>query len=341
MTLRILIAGGYGVVGSHIARHIRAAGHDIELILGGRNPDQGQALAEDLGTATTIHLDVADPASGLAALGRVDLIVSALKDPADALIDVALRLGAAHIGITKTADQIAPVLFATRDARPRRPIVLLGHWQAGVMTLAATTTAHHFARVDLIETAALYDPLDPIGPMTAGDSEGFFGRALLRQAGAWNWVDPEPNARVVARRDQAGFDALPMAVLDLPSLAAMTQAPDIRFDLGLGESLGTQAGGAASHDIYIDMTGELLSGGGGTVRTTISDPRGQAHLTALGVLVVLERVLGLDGRPPAEGGLVGPETLVAGDQAVARLGAFGVRIDHQVTDVPAPTATES
>lgn len=334
MTPRILIAGGYGLVGGHIARHIRAAGHDAELLLAGRNPELGEALAQELGQARAIRLDVANPEPALAELGPIDLIISALKDPADALIDAALRAGVAHIGITKTCDEVGPVLFATRDANPRRPIVLLGHWQAGVMTLVAMKTAERFARVETIETAALYDALDPIGPMTAGDSDGFFGRALLRRAGAWLWVDPEPNARHVSRGDQPGFDALPMAVLDVASLASVTGAADVRFDLAVGESLGTLAGGVASHDIYIDMTGVLLSGQRGRVRTVVSDPRGQAQLTALGVLVITERLLGLDGRPRGEGGLFGPETLVSADQAISRFEAFGVRIDHQIMDVP-------
>ncbi|WP_340644807.1 hypothetical protein [Phenylobacterium sp.] len=332
MTLRILIAGGYGLVGGHIARHIRAAGHDAELLLAGRNPELGEPLAQELGHARAIRLDVANPGPALADLGAIDLIISALKDPADALIDAALRAGVAHIGITKTCDELGPVLFATRDARPRRPIVMLGHWQAGVMTLVAMKAAESFAHIETVETAALYDSLDPIGPMTAGDSEGFFGRALLRRAGAWLWVDPEPNGRHVSRRDQSGFDALPMGVLDVASLAAMTGAADVRFDLAVGDSLGTQAGGVASHDIYIDMTGVLLSGRRGRVRTVISDPRGQAQLTAVGVLVIAERVLGLDGRPRAEGGLCGPEALVSADQAISRFQAFGVRIEHHPMD---------
>lgn len=332
MTPRILIAGGYGLVGGHIARHIRAAGHDAELLLGGRNPELGEALARELGHARAIRLDVANPAIALAEQGPLDLIISALKDPADALLEAALRAGVAHIGITKTCDELGPVLFATRDARPRRPIVLLGHWQAGVMTLVAMKAAERFARVETIETAALYDPLDPVGPMTAGDSEAFFGRALLRRAGAWVWVDPEPNGRHVPRSGQDGFDAMPMAVLDVASLAAVTAATDVRFDLAVGESLGTQAGGVASHDIYVDLAGVLPSGRRGRVRTVISDPRGQAQLTALGVLVIAERVLGLDGRARAEGGLCGPETLVSADQAIARFQAFGVRIDHQPVD---------
>jgi len=62
---RVVIVGGYGLVGGFVARHIRAAGHDVDLMLAGRNPQQGKALARELGAAT-LRLDVNDPAAGLA-----------------------------------------------------------------------------------------------------------------------------------------------------------------------------------------------------------------------------------------------------------------------------------
>jgi hypothetical protein len=68
------------------------------------------------------------------------------------------------------------------------------------------------------------------------------------------------------------------------------------------------------------------SGELGQCRTVISDPNGLAHLTALGVLVATERVLGLNGQAPATGGLYLPATLASPDAAIARFEQFGVRI---------------
>ena len=115
-------------------------------------------------------------------------------------------------------------------------------------------------------------------------------------------------------------------MLDAPGLAAIAGACTVRFDMTQGDSLGTRAGQAASSDVYIDITGTLESGAQGTRRTVLSDPRGLAHFTALGVLVAAERVLGLDGRAPAAGGLHTPETLIEPDAAIARFEQFGVRI---------------
>ena len=51
-------------------------------------------------------------------------------------------------------------------------------------------------------------------------------------------------------------------------------------------------------------------------------------MTALGVLVATERVLGLDGKAPAAGGLHLPETLVSPEAAIARFAQFGVSVTH-------------
>ena len=325
MSPRILIAGGYGLVGGLVARHVRAAGHDVELILAGRNPMAGEALAQELG-ASTARIDVTKP--DLAQIGPVDLVVAALQDPYEALLLAALRSGAAHIGVTRTADTMSPVAVAAA-AFASRPVLLLGHWQAGVMTLVAQAAARAFTRVERIEMAALYDYADPIGPMTAGDSQGFVGRALTRSEGLWVSVDAAVGGRQVARRGQPAFDAMPMGVLDVPGLAIMTGAPNVRFDLGTGESRGTQAGQAASHELFIDITGQVGSGQVETRRTVVSDPHGQAHLTALGVLIGIERILGLDGGALAGPGLKLPESFIDACAALARLQAFGVTITSE------------
>lgn len=324
MSARVLIAGGWGLVGSSIAKVLREAGHDLEIVLAGRTPETGAELAAKLG-ARQVRLDVADPAEGLAAAGPVDLVIAALQDPDDILLAAALRSGAGHIGITRTAGNLASSAILAA-ACARRPAMMLGHWQAGALTLAALHVARGFHTVERVEMAALYDYADPIGPMTEADASGFVGEALIRQDGRWLNVHAPEAARSVSRPGQPAFDAMPMGVLDTPALAAMTGARDVRFDLGSGDSLGTAAGGAASHDLYIDISGRDAAGAALHRRTLVTDPQGQAHLTALGVLISAERMLGLDGAPPPSG-LVFPESTIDADKAVARLRAFGVRIE--------------
>lgn len=325
MSARILIAGGWGLVGGTVARLIREAGHDAELVLGGRNPESGGELARAL-DARTVRLEVNDPGPGLADAGPVDLAVAALQDPGDNLLMAALRAGAGHIGIVRGPDSMASTAIAAA-ALGRRPALMLGHWQAGVTTVTALAAARAFASIERVEMAALYDYADPIGPMTVADAGGFVGQAQVRQGAQWAHLAATEHGRSVARDGQPAFDALPMSVLDTPALAAVTGAANVRFDLGTGTSRGTAAGGPASHDLYIDITGRDAADAAITRRTVVSDPAGQAHLTALGVLIGAERVLGLDGAPPPAAGLCFPETVLDVDRALARLRAFGVAIE--------------
>ncbi|MFE0754538.1 saccharopine dehydrogenase NADP-binding domain-containing protein [Inquilinus sp. NPDC058860] len=325
MVQRVLIAGGYGVVGGTVARYLRRTAPDLDIILAGRSPESGAALAREIG-ASTLRLDVADPAAALADLGPVDLIVAALQDRGDTLIQAALAQGAAHIGITKVVEETGPAVFAALHAPPRRPVVLAGHWAAGVLILVARQAIEDFARVDSAAIAALYDERDAVGPMSAADAEAFSGRALLRRAGQWAWVDGGDHGRALHLAEGLEATVQPLAALDIPSLAAITGAPDIRFDFGMGESLGTRAGDRASHEGVIEIEGVLLSGRPVRRRVLVSDPKGVDHMTALGALVVAERVLGLDGLPLPAGGLALPETLVAPEAAIARFEQLGVRI---------------
>jgi hypothetical protein len=322
----VLIAGGYGLVGGWVARHLRAAGHDLDLVLGGRRPEAGAALAANLG-ARTVQLEVDHPELGLAQAGPVDLVIAALQDPGDNLLAAALKAGAAHIGITRTTDTMGSTVIAAA-ALAKAPVLMLGHWQAGVLTLAARAVALEFAKVEAMRLAALYDYGDPIGPMTASDAGGFVGRALVREAGTWASLDAAVSGRRVSRGEgRESFDALPMGVMDTPALAATTGARDVRFDLGTGQSLGAAAGGPASHDMYLEISGVLADGTHAERRVLISDPKGQAHLTALGVLLGAERLLGLDGAAPPPPGLRFPESTLDPRRAMARLAGFGVRME--------------
>ncbi|WP_343717417.1 saccharopine dehydrogenase NADP-binding domain-containing protein [Inquilinus sp.] len=324
MVQRVLIAGGYGAVGGTAARYLRRLAPDLEIILAGRTPESGAELAREIG-ATTLRLDVADPAAALAEAGPVDLIVAALQDRGDALIRAAMAQGAAHIGVTKVVEETGPAVFAALHAPPRRPVVLAGHWAAGVLILAARPAIAEFDRVDSVAMAALYDAADSVGPMSAADAEAFSPRALLRRAGQWAWVDGNEHSRSLRFADGEAT-VQPLAALDVPSLAALTGAPDIRFDFGMADSLGTRAGGRASHEGVIEIVGVSRSGQPARRRILVSDPKGVDHMTALGAVVIAERALGLDGLPLPSGGLALPETLVAPEAALARFEQFGVRI---------------
>jgi hypothetical protein len=323
---RILIVGGYGLVGSHIARLIRGKYNAIELILAGRNPQNGEGLAKELNNAETAHLDL-NEGFNLSDYGKIDLIITAMEDHGNILRETAILNGIANITVSEVADEISPTAFLGLHKSISAPIVFAGHWQGGILTLITKQLANKFSHITRIETAGLYDERDPIGPLVANEVNGFIGQALLREAGKWQLVDSKENAREIHLYDHTPGTGYPMGTLDVPSIAAFTGAANVRFDFMKGKSIGSSQGLDASHDLYIDIEGVLLSGQPTKLRTIVSGPKGNSHLTAVGVFLITEAIFGLDGQSaPQKGGLYLPETIVSTDNILNRLRAFGITI---------------
>jgi hypothetical protein len=330
---RILIVGGYGQVGSNIARLIRKKYDAIELILAGRNPQNGEGLAKELNNAETAYVNL-DEGFEISNYGKIDLIITAMEDHGNILRETATLNGIANITVTEVADEISPTAFLGLHKTISAPIVFAGHWQAGILTLVTKQLASKFRHITRIETAGLYDKRDPVGPLVTSQVNGFIGRALLREAGKWQFVDAKENAREIHLYDQTLETGYPMSTLDVPSIAAFTNAANIRFDFAIGKSIGSSQGLKASHDLYIDIEGVLLSGQATKQRTIVSGPNGNSHLTAVGVFFIIEAIFGLGGQSaPPKGGLYLPETIICTENIVSRLREFGINIIEDTKDL--------
>lgn len=71
----------------------------------------------------------------------------------------------------------------------------------------------------------------------------------------------------------------------------MTRADNIRLDVAVGTSEGKRKATQASVELYVDIQGVNVSGVSESKRIIASDPQGQAHFTALGVMIVIEALL--------------------------------------------------
>lgn len=321
---RILIIGGYGQVGSNIVRLIRKAESTIELILAGRNPQNGELLAKELTNAETAYINL-EEGFDLSKFRKIDLIISALRDHSNILRETAILNGIACITVSELADQISPTAFLSLHKTIAAPIVFAGHWQAGLLTLVVKQLAAKFSHITTVETAGLYDEKDPVGPLVTDEVTDFVGRALIRRDGNWLHVESKANTRLINLYDRKSAVGHPMGTLDVPSIAAFTDAANIRFDFIVGDSIGSNKGLEASHDLYIEIEGVLLSGEMKKIRTIVSGPRGNSHLTAVGVYLITERILGLNGQSEQKtGGLYLPETIVSEDNIIKHLSEFGI-----------------
>ncbi|MCY0979321.1 saccharopine dehydrogenase NADP-binding domain-containing protein [Chryseobacterium wangxinyae] len=328
---RILIIGGYGQVGSNIARLIRKNDSYVEIILAGRSPKNGELLVKELTNAKTAYINL-EEGFDLNKFQKIDLIISALSDHTNILRETAISNRIACITVSEVADQISTTAFLALHKTITAPIVFAGHWQAGLLTLVVKHLAAKFSNITSIETAGLYDEKDPVGPLVKNEVTGFVGRALIRQDRNWLHVDAKTNTRVIDLYNGESAIGHPMGTLDVPSIAAFTDAANIRFDFVIGNSIGSTKGIGASHDLYIEIEGTLVSGEKKNLRTIVSGPKGNSHLTAVGIYLITEKILGFNGRSVQKtGGLYLPETIISEENIIKRLAEFGIQTYEDIS----------
>lgn len=78
-----------------------------------------------------------------------------------------------------------------------------------------------------------------------------------------------------------------------------------------------------STEIIIELAGEDHAGEALRTRHALVHPQGAAPLTGIGVAMILERLLGLDGKPQTPPGLYIPYQLLDAADYLARLNEDG------------------
>ena len=349
----VLIVGGYGVVGQQIAECIRERHPDLPLIIAGRSPSKGEAIAAGLGNTETAAMDVTKPRP----LGDTVpcAIICAVNDPADHLLSDAIRNGVPLLDITRWTELVRATSTALDGEDLQSSILLSSGWMAGIASLVAVAATRRLEHVESIDVSVLYSLKDKAGPNSAEYMDRLATPFDVMKDGEQVTVLPYSDPRSVTFPDgrQAKayrFDTPDQLTLP-PSTGAATVSARIAFDsaattwmlvalirsgvwkliagerfTGLRRTLLYNPGPGASHQIVIDVAGTDQTGAPRSIRSSVSDPLGQTHLTAVGALVQLERLLGLDGAAPPARGLVFPDTAPQTDAALQTLARFGVSV---------------
>lgn len=352
-TEAILIAGGYGVVGAQLAELIRQRHPELPLLIAGRNPAKARALVEKLNNAAALQLDLEqpDPLQGL----KPRAIIAVVNDPQDYLLLEAARNGIPYLDLTRWTERLKAVRLRLAGEKLSAPVMLSSAWMAGVAALTAVSLARQLKTVEKIEISVLYSLKDKAGPNSAEYMDRLATPYPVWLNGEQKLVKPLSDPLRV--RFPGGYSANTYRFdtpdqLTLPEITgAKTVTARIAFDeafstgllvfltrSGIWKLLSGERftplrramlynpGKGASHEIIVDATGLSAANAPQHLRAEIVDPQGQTHLTAVGALIQLERLLGLDGQPAPTPGVLYPETAPNLPTAFQTLESLGLSI---------------
>ncbi|GAA4195350.1 hypothetical protein GCM10022252_40990 [Streptosporangium oxazolinicum] len=328
----VLIMGGSGQAGAEAAAILRRWYPTLPLTIAGRDLDRARRVADKLGAATAVTIDLRRGDLGLPAGHEYSAVVAMLWDSHLNGLRYAQDRGLPYLSISSGLTDIGPEVVVGGQRAGAAPILLASHWYAGTIVLAALDLAKEFGRVDTVEVGTVLDELDIGGPAAAADMERLTAATsavLVRRDGVFSWVGDSDAQVEVSSVDGTVLPGQLIPTLDVPSLAIATGAPNVRCALAIGESAGRRRGGPASTEVEIDLEGEDHTGAPLSRSRRLLHPAGQSPLTGLGVALGVERLLGLRGEAVAPG-IHTPEALIDPAYAVERMTEIGATF----TDAP-------
>lgn len=150
MTGATLLVGGYGAVGQLLCRDL--AQHDLPLVIAGRNPHKGDALAGAL-CATTRYLDIADRTSWFDGVRDIGRVVMCIDQPGPDFVAFLCDRGIDYIDLTAS-----DAFFRQLETlSPARSTLLLSVGLApGLTNMLARHLAAGFDRVTRLDIGLLF-----------------------------------------------------------------------------------------------------------------------------------------------------------------------------------------
>ncbi|MDH4574080.1 NAD(P)-dependent oxidoreductase [Salinicola acroporae] len=308
----ILLVGGAGIVGRQTAKYLRHSYPDVPLLIGGRDLDKAQRMAREIGHAEAVTVDLAAADLGL---GKrpISAVAIYFTDTSSAALAFAQARKVPYLSISPALYETGPEIAAYMHAPDAAPVVLGTEWLVGATTIPTLEFAKAFSRVDSIRLGALLDIQDEGGPAAFDDLERqtqAIPAVQVRRKGAWIWRTGDDLKTTFLAADGIEMEASALSPHDVVALATATGAPNVEFNLAIGVSSSRRRGEPMSTEILVELAGRDHDGQSLCTRHAVIHPEGQMPLTGLGVALVLERLLGLDGGPATPPGLYFPYQLL-------------------------------
>jgi len=354
----ILLAGGYGLVGQQAAKLIRDRHTDLHLLIAWRNLEKADALASKLGNASGVRLDVEQPnplQGKQLKEEQPSAVVALVNDPDDYLLLDTVKHGIPYVDVTRWPERLRESMGNLAGKPLQAPVLFASGWMGGIASVIAVAAAQALAKAERIDISVLFSLKDKSGP----NSVEYMDRLATpfetvvdgQRKCVFPYTDPQevtfPGGYTtsVYRFDTPDQLTLPQTT-EAKTVAARIAFDDafstgfLRFLIRSGiwklisgerftslrRSLLYNPGSGASHEIHIAVSGKDVENSPQQTIVTIVDPKGQTHLTALGALLQLDRLLGLDGAQSPDPGVVYPDTEPQIDHGLRLLAQFGVTV---------------
>jgi saccharopine dehydrogenase-like NADP-dependent oxidoreductase len=234
-----------------------------------------------------------------------------------------------------------------------QPTIFSSAWMAGTAALLAKKVSEPFSTVDTIDLDILFSLKDKAGPNSIefvdqlGTPYNVFDNGNIRT------VKPMTEAKHVDFKSGSStktfrFDTPDQLTLPMFSTAKSVSAriayddkhtvSFLSFMVSSGfwriinrpisqkfrHSLLYNPGEGGPHEVLVTVKGKSTDGSAQTVRASLLDDEGQAHLTALGGVIQVERALNIGGNSEISPRITFPERHEDVDLALATLREHGV-----------------
>ena len=351
----VLMVGGYGVVGEQAATIFRQRFPEVPLLLAGRSPSGASKLIKSLGNAEAIQLDVMSERPLDALTEKPVAVLSVVNDPYNYLLADCLRLGIPYLDITRWTEVMCEAIVQTSFEDIKAPVMLGSAWMAGVTAIVTKAASKGFSTINNIDIDVLFALADKSGPNSAEFMDRIAVPFLVTENGEKKLKPSFSEPKTVSfpggytgktyRFDMPDQITLPFttgassvsgrigfdSALSTSGLAALVRTGVMTLlghpiFGGLRRSILHNPGQGAAHEVVISLQGVDDSGQVKRREVTMLDPLGQTHLTALGAVIQLERMLGLDGLPASSPGIHYPEQHPNINRALEFLQEHGVLI---------------
>src|SRR5690606_39576168 len=107
--------------------------------------------------------------------------------------------------------------------------------------------------------------------------------------GSYVWRSKDDAKAEFRSIDGTKVEGTGFSSIDVVGLAVATGSPDVQFNIATGVSSSRRRGGSKSTEIIIELAGGDHDGRPLRTRNAVFHPGGAAHLTALGVSMILVR----------------------------------------------------